>query len=80
MNHVTYGMIEETYICGSERRASYGIAAFAHAKQTQTACIVAAVHDIGSDFEEIRSLVEKCNRQELPVVHLQDVISDFFAK
>ena len=37
MMNVTYGMTEEVYSLGAERRVSYGIAAYADAEEDGTA-------------------------------------------
>lgn len=79
MMNVTYGVTEEIYSLGASSRVSYGIAAYADAKEDGTATIVASVHDITSDKQALYELVSLCNRSELSIVHLMDVVEDFLA-
>lgn len=75
--NIKYGITEEIYALGADRRVSYGIAAYANAEEDGTATIVASVHDITSDRQALAELVLSCNRSELSVIHLDDVIEDF---
>ncbi|MBO5111332.1 MAG: hypothetical protein J6D21_11535 [Clostridia bacterium] len=77
MMNITYGMTEEVYALGTERRVSYGIAAYADAEEDGTATIVASVHDVTADKQALVELVELCNRLELSLIHLNDVVEDF---
>lgn len=77
--NITYGITEEIYSLGTDRRVSYGIAAYANAKEDGTAIIVAAVHDITSDKKSLSELVLSCNRSELSVIHLEDAVEDFLS-
>lgn len=77
MMNVTYGITEEVYSLGSNRRISYGIAAYADAEEDGTATVVASVHDVTADMAALAELVALCNRLELSTVHLEDVIEDF---
>ena len=77
MMNVTYGMTEERYFHGAESRVSYGIVAYADAKEDGSATIVAAVHDVTADRQALSELVALCNRLELSLLHLDDVIEDF---
>lgn len=79
MMNVTYAVTEEKYALGEEKRTSYGIVAYANAKQDDTATIVASVRDITSDKQLLRKLVDNCNRLELSTVHLHDVVEDFLS-
>ena len=76
---ITYGITEEHYSLGEDSRTSYGIAAYADADTDGTAMIVASVHDITSDKQKLTELVLKCNRMELSVIHLYDVVEDFLS-
>ncbi len=73
---VTYEMIEEINGLGDSRRISYGIAAYAG---TETV-MVSSIHDITSDKQKLADLIGKCNRLELSLIHLADVIEDFLAE
>ncbi len=79
MINVTYAVTEERYSLGDEIRVSYGIAAYSDAKENGTATIVASVHDITSDRENLSKLVDNCNRLKLSTVHLYDVAEDFLS-
>lgn len=77
MMNVTYGMTEEVYSLDTERRVSYGIAAYADVREDGTATIVASVHDLTADRQALSELVALCNRLNLSLLHLDDVIEDF---
>ena len=77
MMNVTYGLTEERYFLGVDSRVSYGIVAYADAEEDGTATIVASVHDITADRQALSELVEICNRLELSLIHLNDVVEDF---
>ena len=79
MKNVTYGVTEEIYSLGRSSRTSYGIAAYADSEMDGTAAIVASVHDVTSDKQALGELVSLCNRLELSIVHLMDVVEDFLA-
>lgn len=78
MIDATYGVIEEKYTVGNHSRISYGIAAYADIEHNGTAIVVASVNDITSDRERITQLVDDCNRLNLSLIHLNDVVEDFF--
>ena len=77
MMNVTYAIAEEKYALGEEKRTSYGIIVYANAAQDGTATIVASVRDITSDKKRLKKLVDDCNRLELSIIHLPDVVEDF---
>ena len=79
MIHITFGLIQETYILGDTRRTSYGIAAFVDTKTDGSATVVDAVHDIGSDRERLTELIRRCNDLHLSTLHLHDVVEDILA-
>lgn len=74
---ITYGITEEIYSLGTDRRVSYGIAAYANAEEDGTATVVASVHDVTTDKQSLSELVLLCNRSELSVIHLEDAVEDF---
>ena len=80
MNSITYGITEEIYALGENRRVSYGIAAYADAEVDSTATILTIVNDITGDRSKLIQLVEMCNRLELSPVHLIDVVENFLAE
>ena len=77
---ITYGILEETHELGEERRTSYGIAAYLDAEHSHTAAIAATVCDITDDKTRLQALVALCNELQLDLVHLDDIIEDFFAQ
>ncbi len=79
MNSITYGITEEIYALGEDKRTSYGIAAYADADIDSTATILAIVNDITDDRSKLIQLVELCNRLELSPDHLIDVVESFIA-
>lgn len=79
MSHITYGVTEEKYSLGGVSRTAYGIAAYAAADVDGTATVVASVHDVTDDRQKLSEFVELCNRLELSVCHLLEVVEDFLA-
>lgn len=77
MTNVTYAVIEEKYSSGDCSRTSYGITACANFAEDGTATVVASVHDVTDDKQALSELVSLCNRLELSIVHLSDVVEDF---
>ena len=71
---------EEVYALGPARRVSYGIAAYADSDADGTASILSSVRDISSDRASVEELAGLCNRLELDVIHLADVVEDFFGQ
>ncbi len=80
MTDITYGITEEIYILGDDRRVSYGIAAYSHSESDGTSTIVASIRDISSDRSLMLELVNVCNRLSLSTDHLTDVICDFLTE
>ena len=79
MPSVTYGVTEEVYSLSGNSRRSYGIAVYSNSEIDGTATVLTSVNDISSDREKLEELVEICNRAELSLIHLNDVINDFLA-
>ena len=77
MISLKYGVTEEIYSLGISSRTSYGITAYAESEESDTATIVASVHDITADKQALIELVSICNRLELSTVHLMDMVEDF---
>ena len=80
MINVSYAIIEEKYTLGNENRISYGIAAYSNVKENGTATVVASVHDVTSNKEELMKLVDSCNRLKLSTLHLSDAVEDFISE
>ena len=79
MRNVTYAIVEEKYTLGNESRVSYGIAAFSDVTENGTATIVASIHDITSNKEDLGKLIDDCNRLKLSTVHLPNIVEDFLS-
>ena len=77
MKEITYAVSEERYTFGNKTRISYGIVAYSNANEDGSKTIVASVSDITSDKAGLNELVDDCNRLELSVIHLNDVVEDF---
>lgn len=77
MMNITYGIIKEVYYIGTISRISYGIAAYANTAENGTDNVVSSVHDITADEKALAEFVLLCNRLELALIHLNDVIDDF---
>ncbi len=77
--NIKYGITEEVYSLGNDRRVSYGIAAYAEADNDGTATIVASVHDVTANKKALMKFVLLCNTLELSVIHLNDVVENFLA-
>lgn len=78
MFSVKYDIVEETYRCDGAVRTSYGIAAYD--AQSGVTEVLAAIHDISVNEQEICTLVEKCNELNLYLEHLEDVVNDFLSE
>ncbi len=74
----TYGVIREEYLRpdGRRDRVAYGVAAYAHARETGTATVVASVHDMTARREAALALVDRCNRCGLSPCHLSEVAEE----
>ena len=77
MKEITYGVREEIYRFGDERRAAFGIVAYANAEENGTATVVAEVGDVTGKIGEIDRLVRLCNRVELRPEMLRDFVCEF---
>ena len=77
MKEITYGVREEIYRFGDERRAAFGIVAYAFAELDGTATVVAEVGDVTGKIGEIDRLVRLCNRVELRPEMLRDFVCEF---
>ena len=80
MTGIIYGIIEEIYVLGDDRRVSYGISVYSDSKTDGTANIIHSIRDVSSDLSLMTELVNLCNRLSLSTCHLTDVVSDFLAE
>ncbi len=77
MTQITYGIVEEIRYLNGISRISYGIAAYANAREDGTVTVLASVNDITFDKQRLETLVSYCNQLGLSVLHLNDVVEDF---
>ncbi len=73
-----YGLIREEYHLATGHRISYGIALYAHPRDTGSATVITAVRDITSDRGAIDRFIRQCNELALSPLHLADAVDDFF--
>ena len=77
MTNCKYILVKNEYIDGENTRVSYGIAAIENCDGVIS--VLMSVSDISSDFCAVENLVNVCNAKELDLIHIEDVINDFFA-
>ena len=74
---ITYGIREEVYCLGKERRCAFGIVAYSDTEKDGTATVIASVGDVTEDRAALMELVKKCNEGRLDPIHLYDVTEGF---
>ncbi len=77
--NIKYILTKEVYTSGTDSRVAYGVVAYSDSDEDGTITIVASVHDVTADKRALSNLVLLCNRLELSLIHLYDVIEDFLA-
>ena len=80
MTDIIYGITEEIYSLGDNQRVSYGIAAYSNSAIDSTATIIVSVRDVSADKNSVEHLVNLCNKLSVSILHLEDVIEDFFGE
>ena len=70
-------MVKSTYKNGAAKRTAFGIAAVVEYNGVTT--VLESISDISSDAKAVKRLVRLCNRHQLSLIHLMDVVSDFLA-
>ena len=70
-------VVQSTYKNRDITRIGFGIAAVEEYDGVTT--ILESISDISTDIEPIERLVEICKNLQLDPIHLQDVVTDFFA-
>ena len=68
--------MHETHEFGDLHLLSHVIVCYANPGEDGTLVVVASVHDISSDYDAVRRLVDLCNRLEVSPCHLLDVVED----
>ena len=71
----TYEVIENLYKNGEKIRIAFGIAAIESVNKT----VLESYPDLSINFDLVENLVNTCNRLELSIIHLRDVVEDFLA-
>ena len=77
MAGIRFGVREEVYSLGVERRTAFGIVAYANADENGTATVVAEIGDVTAKRCEIERLVSLCNRVIPDPWRLRDFVCDF---
>ena len=77
MSKITYGIIEETYLINGSLRHSYGIAAYSSVGESITPIAIEYANELSSDKQSLQALVDKCNEENLSLVHFYDIVEDF---
>ena len=72
-----YIVVQNTYQYGRNTRIGYGIAAVTEYDGVIT--VLNSMSDLLADIKFIEGLVERCNSRELDPIHLEDIVTDFFA-
>jgi hypothetical protein len=72
-----YIVVQNTYQYGRNTRIGYGIAAVTEYDGVIT--VLNSMSDLSADIKLIEGLVECCNSRELDPIHLEDIVTDFFA-
>lgn len=72
-----YIVVQNTYQYGRNTRIGYGIAAVTEYDGVIT--VLNSMSDLSVDIKLIEGLVERCNSRELDPIHLENIVTDFFA-
>ena len=79
MKEVCYRLTEDVESWGGFRRTAYGIAAFP-VGDAEDGSAVLEFRRMSHDRERLEDLVRRCNQYRLSVVHLEDVVEDFYCE
>ncbi len=77
MNRISYAIIQEEYGIPTHSHISYGLAAYVETDGAEMPTILATVSNITSRRADLEALADLCNRLELSIVHMRDVVEDF---
>ena len=69
-----YVLTKTTYYNGEHTRTSYGIAVISTLDNISVLC---EITDITDGRNKLQKLVEFCNKKQLDIDHLQNVVDDF---
>lgn len=76
MNLVTYGLIEETLILKLNVVKLYGVVAYENIGSDNELIILDSIRNISTNKEVVQGLIDNCNKYNLSIIHLEDVIND----
>lgn len=74
---IVYRMIERTNTEKETLPTYYGIGAYLYDNEKRTYITLKEIHDITEDKNRLLNLVQKCNKYELSLVHIHDIVEDF---
>ena len=57
-----------------------GVTYEAYGIKAQLLADIVEISDVTTEREEIDALVDMCNREELDIIHIYDVVEDFLAR
>ena len=76
MNLVTYGLIEEAFILKLNVVKLYGVVAYKNIGSDNELIILDSIRNISTNKELVQCLIDKCNKYNLSIIHLEDVVND----
>ena len=77
MSSIKYSVFESSIICNGLAQVTYGISA----EDTSSRGLpIVCIQDITSDKNSLEHLVDLCNRKNLSLIHLNDVVEDFLCQ
>lgn len=71
MNNVKYSIVENS------DSFTFGIAAYDTSSPKN---VIAHINDITCDKPSLEQLIDLCNRENLSLIHLNDIIDDFLCR
>lgn len=80
MDQITYGVVKEIYYYKEEAREAYGLVVYSDAEEDGTATIIASAHDLTDERERMEELAERCNEDEVELLHFDDIVEDFLVE
>ena len=80
MGSITYGVVKEIYYYGQEAREAYGLVVYSDAEEDGTATIIASAHDLTDERDRVENLAERCNAEEVELIHFDDIVEDFLVE
>ena len=72
-----YRMIERNHTGKEGAPTYYGIGAYRYDSKTKKYITLIEIHDITEDKSRLFKLVQDCNKYELDLLHIHDIVDDF---